>query len=96
VDLNNILILLDKKGVGLVSMKESIDATTATGHLMLNVLVSVGQWECEAIGERTKEAMRYLKDNQRVYNGPVYGFDARDGLPYPSVEEQAQVIERIK
>ena len=95
VDLNNILILLDKKGVGLVSMKESIGATTATGHLMLNVLVSVSQWEREAICERTKEAMSYLKDNQMVYNGPVYGFDSRDGLFYPNVEEQA-VIERIK
>lgn len=95
MDLNNILILLDKKGVGLVSMNESIDATTATGHLMLNALVSVSHWEREAIGERTKEAMSYLKDNQRVSNGPVYGFDARDGLLYPNVEEQA-VIERIK
>ena len=95
VDLNNIIILLDKKGVALVSLEESIDATTATGRLMLNVLVSVSQWEREVIGERTKEAMSYLKENQRVYNGPVYGFDARDGLLYPNAEEQA-VIERIK
>lgn len=49
-----------------VSLEESIDATTATGRLILNVLVSVSQWKRKVIGEWTKEAMGYLKADQRV------------------------------
>ena len=46
---------------GLISVAESIDTTSAAGRLVLNVLVSVGQWEREAIGERTRDALRHLQ-----------------------------------
>lgn len=73
LDLNRIVELLDKHDVALVSMQESLDATTPTGRLMLNLLASVSQWEREIIGERTKDAMRYLKEQGRVYSRPVKG-----------------------
>jgi DNA invertase Pin-like site-specific DNA recombinase len=31
-----------------------LDATMATGRLMMNLLASVSQWEREVIGERTR------------------------------------------
>lgn len=47
----------DKAGKALVSVSDQIDTTTAGGRLVLNVLVSVSQWEREAIGERTAAAL---------------------------------------
>lgn len=41
----------------LLSVGDSIDTRSAAGRLVLNVLASVGQWEREAIGERTRDAI---------------------------------------
>ena len=60
-DLDNLVELFHHKAVALVSLQESLDATTATGRLMMNLLASVAQFEREAIGERTSVAMQHLK-----------------------------------
>jgi site-specific DNA recombinase len=49
------------RSCSLLSVQDSIDTRTAAGRLVLNVLVSVGQWEREAIGERTRDALQALK-----------------------------------
>jgi site-specific DNA recombinase len=71
-DLDRLVKLFERKGVALVSLQESLDATTATGRLMMNLLASVSQWEREVIGERTKDAMRELKVQGKVYSRPVF------------------------
>jgi len=63
----------------LLSVSENIDTTTAAGRLVLNVLVSVGQWEREIIGERTSEAMAHL-----ISKGVKVG---RPGLGWEYAEE---------
>ncbi len=88
-DLSKLVTLLDKHAVALVSMQENLDATTATGELMMNLLTSVSQWERKIIGERTRDAINYLKEQQRVYCRPVYGYDAEGGQLYPNEREQA-------
>jgi DNA invertase Pin-like site-specific DNA recombinase len=45
----------------LLSVGDSIDTRSASGRLVLNVLASVAQWEREAIGERTREALAQVK-----------------------------------
>jgi DNA invertase Pin-like site-specific DNA recombinase len=47
--------------LALMSVGESIDTTTAAGRLVLNVLVSVAQWERETASERTKEVLAHQK-----------------------------------
>jgi site-specific DNA recombinase len=66
-DLGTLLDLINKHGVSLVSLSETIDTTTAAGELMLNVLISVSQWERKVISERTTEAMQYLKKSGKAY-----------------------------
>ena len=68
----------EKSGKQLFSVADSIDTRTAAGRLVLNVLLSVAQWEREATGERTKEALRHkIKIGERV--GKVrYGYDLAD------------------
>ena len=43
---------LQRLGVGLVSLKEGLDLSTAAGCLMANVLASVAQFETELRSER--------------------------------------------
>ncbi|MHC9540408.1 MAG: recombinase family protein [Vulcanimicrobiota bacterium] len=45
----------------LFSVADQVDTRSAGGRLVLNVLMSVAQWEREAIGERTKAALNYKK-----------------------------------
>jgi site-specific DNA recombinase len=49
----------DKAGKQLFSVADSIDTRTAAGRLVLNVLLSVAQWERETIAERTTDALQY-------------------------------------
>jgi len=74
----------------LFSVSDSIDTRTAAGRLVLNVLLSVAQWEREAIGERTKDALQHkIRCGERC--GKVrFGYDlADDGKTLvPNVDEQ--------
>jgi DNA invertase Pin-like site-specific DNA recombinase len=45
----------------LLSVCEQIDTRSASGRLVLNVLTSVAQWEREAIGERTSQALQFKR-----------------------------------
>src|SRR5690348_1236649 len=58
-DLGELLERFQKRGVSLVSVSESLDTGSAAGRLVLNVMASISQWEREAIGERTREALRH-------------------------------------
>lgn len=54
----------------LLSVSESLDTRTAMGRFVLYILGLIAQWEREAIGERTREAMAHLK-RQGVQLGAV-------------------------
>ena len=69
--------IFEKHGIALASVVESIDATTAAGMLMLNVLGAVAQWERDIISERTKD---FQKKNLKRVGAIPYGYDlAEDG-----------------
>jgi site-specific DNA recombinase len=72
-DLDKLIKLFERHHVALVSLQESLDATTATGRLMMNLLASVSQWEREVIGERTSDALQHLKAQGKRYCHTVYG-----------------------
>lgn len=62
------------KGASLISVSENVDTRTAAGRLVLNVLASVGQWEREAIGERTSAAMQHKRAVGETTGTAPYGF----------------------
>jgi DNA invertase Pin-like site-specific DNA recombinase len=70
-DLGELLERFQKRGVALVSVGESLDTGSAAGRLVLNVMASVSQWEREAIGERTRDALRHCATNGRRDNALV-------------------------
>src|ERR1022692_1344199 len=86
-DLAVLLEQFERRGVALVSVAESLDTSSASGRLVLNIMVSVSQWEREAIGERTRDAMRHKKAKLEFNGNAPYGFrlapDKRHVEPEP-------------
>jgi site-specific DNA recombinase len=71
-DVYDLVELFERRGVALVSLQESLDATTATGRAMIGLLAVMNQLERETIGERTRDAMQHLKASGQVYSRPVF------------------------
>ena len=68
----------ERAGKTLCSVGDSIDTRTAAGRLVLNVLLSVAQWEREAIGERTKDALQHKIRSGERCGDLRYGYDLAD------------------
>jgi site-specific DNA recombinase len=65
-DLCGLLELFEKRKVAMISVAESLDTGSAAGRLVIG---AVSQWEREAIGERTRDALRHKRSQgQRVGN----------------------------
>ncbi len=80
----------------LFSVSENVDTRTPSGRLVLNVLISVAQWERETIVERTKDALRAKRARGEKTGGDVpFGYDEKDGKLIPNEKEQ-RIIELIK
>ena len=80
----------------LYSVSEQINTKNAAGRLVLNVLVSVAQWERETICERTKDALQAKKARGEKTGGNIpFGFDEVNGKLVKNEEEQA-IISEIK
>jgi DNA invertase Pin-like site-specific DNA recombinase len=78
----------------LLSVSENIDTRSAAGRLVLNILASVSQWEREAIGERTRDAMRHMKAQGEYTGGNApYGFTLKDGALVPDDFEQKVITQ---
>lgn len=77
----------------LFSVSDSIDTRTAAGRLVLNVLLSVAQWEREATGERTKEALQHKIQNKERVGKVRYGYNLADDGRFlvPNDDEQRAI-----
>lgn len=60
-DLLAIVEQLSAKGVDIVSLKENIDTTTASGRMMLTVVAAIAQFEREIMLERQREGIEVAK-----------------------------------
>lgn len=96
-DLADILERFQRRGVSLVSVAETLDTGTAAGRLVLNIMASVSQWEREAIGERTRDVLRFKHDNGFKTGGEVpFGFDLIEGGRLVKNQEEQRIIKLIK
>lgn len=60
-DLMHIVDFLQKRGIQLISCKESIDTSTATGKLMLTMLAAINEFERNILLERQREGIALAK-----------------------------------
>jgi site-specific DNA recombinase len=80
----------------LLSIGESIDTRSAAGRMILKILTTIGEWEREAIGERTAAVMQHMKSQGEFTGGwPPFGYRVVDGRLEPDAIEQA-LIERAR
>ena len=60
-DLLDIVELLNRKGITLISNKENIDTSTPTGKLMLTMLGAINEFELTNLHERQREGILIAK-----------------------------------
>jgi len=96
-DLCTLLERFERRGVALVSVAESLDTSSAAGRLVLNIMTAVSQWEREAIGERTRDAMRHKRSNGERIGNIQYGYQlAADGRHLEEDPAEQTVLAEIR
>jgi len=99
-DLAELLERFQRRGVSLVSVAESLDTGSAAGRLVINIMTAVSQWEREAIGERTRDAMQYKRSNGRCVGNLAYGYrlsaDGEHVEPEPSEQKALAQIRSLR
>ena len=83
----------EKAGKSLISLGESIDTRSASGRMLINLLMTVAEWEREIIGERTRDALQFRKRQGVQLGRPAYGW-SRSTLVDPVTERL--IVERLK
>jgi site-specific DNA recombinase len=93
-DLCELLERFERRGVALISVAESLDTSSAAGRLVLNVMTAVSQWEREAIGERTRDALGHKKRNGERVGNIAYGYRLAPDREHvePDDAEQAAIV----
>lgn len=90
----------EKPGKRLFSVGDSIDTRTAAGRMVLNMLLTVAQWEREIIGERTREALRFKVRRGERCSKTKFGYElAADGItwtPNRREQEAIAIMERLR
>jgi DNA invertase Pin-like site-specific DNA recombinase len=82
--------------VALISVAESLDTSSAAGRLVLNIMTAVSQWEREAIGERTRDALSHKRSNGERVGNIAYGYRlSSDGTHLEADEDEQAVVVRI-
>src|SRR5215471_2103591 len=80
-DLCELLERFERRGVALISVAESLDTSSAAGRLVINIMTAVSQWEREAIGERTRDALSHKRSNGQPVGNIAFGYRlAPDGI----------------
>jgi site-specific DNA recombinase len=79
----------ERGGRSLMSVSESIDTRTAAGRMVLNIMMTVAQWERETVVERTRTAMSFKRSrSERISRFVPYGYrlepDGRTLTPDPA------------
>lgn len=64
---------LTSEGVNIISLKEQLDTTTATGKLMLTMLSALSQFERDLIAERTRDGLKAARARGHLGGRPKAG-----------------------
>ena len=99
-DLCALLERFARRGVALISVAESLDTSSAAGRLVLNIMTAVSQWEREAIGERTRDAMSHKRSNGEHVGNIQFGYrlcaDGKHVEPDPTEQSVLDEIGRLR
>jgi site-specific DNA recombinase len=92
IDLAKTLEVFDAYGVALVSVTQAFDTSSATGKLMMHILMSFAEFERQLISERTRDKIAATRRRGKWAGGmPVLGYDVVDTKLVVNPEEAEQV-----
>jgi site-specific DNA recombinase len=99
-DLCELLERFERRGVALISVAESLDTGSAAGRLVLNIMAAVSQWEREAIGERTRDALHHKRSQGERVGNIRFGYrlcaDEKHIEPDPAEQEVLTEIRHLR
>ena len=79
VDFARTLEILEQHHVALVRVTQAFDTSTATGKLMMHILMSFAEFERQLISERTRDKIASARRKGKWSGGmPVLGYDVAD------------------
>jgi site-specific DNA recombinase len=91
-DLAELLERFQRRGVSRVSVAEPLDTGSAAGRLVINIMTSVSQWEREAIGEHTRDAMNHKRSNGERAGNIAYGYRLASDGEHLELDPQEQAV----
>jgi len=97
--LKDLSILLDEfeaKKVKLCSVAEQLDTLSPGGRLVINMLMTVAQWESEVVSARTKDVLAHKKTQGKLCRFAPYGQHSVDGVHLVAHEGEQATIARAK
>jgi site-specific DNA recombinase len=97
-NLGDLILLADlfgNKGVGLHSVSENLDLSSASGRMFYNVLGSFAQYFREQLSENVKMGNERAVKEGRWINRPKTGYDLNEGLLVPN-EDAGRVQEAFR
>ena len=69
-NLSELMELFNEKGIRLISLKESVDTSSATGRLLFTIISSLAAFERETLIERTNEGLAAARARGRLGGRP--------------------------
>lgn len=87
---------LAKSDAQLVSLSEQIDTTSAAGKMFFRIMSVLAEFESDLIGERTRTALAYKRENGKRYSHHAqYGY-RHDGDDLVECEEEQRVLRLMR
>jgi len=80
----------------LISVQEKIDTNSAMGRMVMNVVMSISQWEREATSERTRAVLQHKKAKGERVGNIAFGYKlALDGVHLEEHLREQEILEAV-
>ena len=84
------------KNKGLISVQEKIATNSAMGRMVMNVVMSISQWEREATSERTRAVLQHKKAKGERVGNIAFGYKlALDGVHLEEHLREQEILEVV-
>src|SRR5690625_6049714 len=92
VDINKMIKLLNENDCELHSCTENLDSSTASGRMMMNLIVTFAQWESETISERVAINMQTKAEKGIWMSSIPFGFNHSKDKRLEVNNEEANIL----
>ena len=80
----------------LISVQEKIDTNSAMGRMVMNVVMSISQWEREATSERTRAVLQHKKAKGERVGNIAFGYKlALDGVHLEEHLREQEILKAV-